>query len=90
MEEMNHFFSEVVPLAVMVIGAVAIAFIAWNYILQKPIKPVIKGAFLACVVIVMLPHLAKMLIGEGDLLAKILWNILMNLLNFIAEALDLA
>ena len=89
MEEMNHFFSEVVPLAVMVIGAVAIAFIAWNYIRQKPIKPVIKGAFLACVVIVMLPHLAKMLIGEGDLLAEILWNILMNLLNFVAKALDL-
>lgn len=90
MEEMNQFFSTIIPLATMVIGGTAIFLIVWFYLLQKPIKPVIKGAFLACIVVVMLPHLLKMLIGEGDLLAEIIWNIFMNLLNFIAEALNLA
>ena len=90
MEEMHQFFDKVVPLALMVIGGATIFFIAWFFILQKPIKPVIKNALLASLVVVMFQHVLGALVGEGSKLANILMKIITNILGFVAEALNLA
>lgn len=90
MEEMHQFFDKLVPLALIVIGGATIFFIAWFFILQKPIKPVIKNAILASLVVVMFQHILGALVGQGAMLANILMKIVMNLLGFIAEALNLA
>jgi len=90
LEEMHQFFDKLVPLALIVIGGATIFFIAWFFILQKPIKPVIKNAILASLVVVMFQHILGALVGQGAMLANILMKIVMNLLGFIAEALNLA
>jgi heme A synthase len=90
MEEMHQFFDKVVPLALMVIGGATILFVAWFFIRQKPIKPVIKNALLASLVIVMFQHVLGALVGEGDKLANILMKIITNILGFVAEALNIA
>jgi len=87
---MHQFFDKLVPLALIVIGGATIFFIAWFFILQKPIKPVIKNAILASLVVVMFQHILGALVGQGAMLANILMKIVMNLLGFIAEALNLA
>lgn len=90
MEEMYQFFDKLVPLALIVIGGATIFFVAWFFILQKPIKPIIKNAILASLVVVMFQHVLGALAGEGAMLANILMEIVMNLLGFVAEALNLA
>lgn len=90
MEEMHQFFDKLAPLALIVIGGATIFFIAWFFILQKPIKPVIKNAILASLVIVMFQHILGALVGQGAMLANMLMKIVMNLLGFVAEALNLA
>lgn len=90
MAEMHQFFDKIVPLALIVIGGATIFFVAWHFIMQKPLKPIIKNALLASLVVVMFQHILGALVGEGGLLAKMLMKIVTNLLGFVAEVLDLA
>jgi len=90
MEEMHQFFDKLVPLALIVIGGATIFFVAWFFIRQKPIKPIIKNAILASLVVVMFQHILGALAGEGAMLANMLMEIVTNILRFVAEALNLA
>ena len=90
MEEMHQFFDKLVPLALIVIGGATIFFVAWFFIRQKPIKPIIKNAILASLVIVMFQHILGALVGQGAMLANMLMTIVTNILRFVAEALNLA
>ena len=90
MEEMHQFFDKLVPLALIVIGGATIFFVAWFFIRQKPIKPIIKNAILASLVVVMFQHILGALVGQGAMLANMLMTIVTNILRFVAEALNLA